>query len=125
MKVEPNLLLAIATGTALILLVLTAGTFGRPDYLFRYSMIAAGFSACYVMLNTVIESRAVAPPTPMVSTEVRTLPWAVFIPAFVLLSAAVPVILTGRDFALLVIVCTVLFGLTVRSAMRVRHDKAA
>ena len=28
--------------------------------------------------------------------------------------------LTGRDFALLVIVCTVLFGLTVRSAMRVR-----
>jgi hypothetical protein len=120
LKVEPNLLLAVATGTALVLLVLTAGTFGRPDYLFRYSVIAIGFSACYVVLNTLIESRAAAPPQPMVSREVRALPWAAFIPAFVLLSAAVPVILTGRDFALLVIVCTVLFGLTVRSAMRVR-----
>ena len=120
MKVEPNLLLAVSTGTALVLLVLTAGTFGRPDYMFRYSVIAIGFSACYVALNSMIESRAVAPPQPMVSREVRSLPWAAFIPAFVLLSAAVPVILPGRDFALLVIVCTVLFGLTVRSAMRVR-----
>ncbi|ADL01219.1 hypothetical protein [Brevundimonas subvibrioides] len=119
MKVEPNLLLAVATGTALTLLVLTAGTFGRPDYLFRYSVIAIGFSACYVALNTLIESRAVAPPAPMVSRDVRSLPWAAFIPAFMLLAAAVPVILPGRDFALLVIVCTVLFGLTVRSAMRV------
>ncbi|AQR61992.1 hypothetical protein BZG35_10300 [Brevundimonas sp. LM2] len=120
MKLEPNLLLAVATGTALILLVLTAGTFGRPDYLFRYSVIAIGFSACYVALNTVIERRAAAPPEPMVSRDVRSLPWAAFIPAFVLLSAAAPVILQGRDFALLVIVCTVFFGLTVRSAMRVR-----
>jgi len=118
--VEPNLLLAFATGTALTLLVLTAGVFGRPDFLVRYVIIAAGFSACYVAMNTWIERRAAAPPPPMIPAEVAGVPWAMTIPLLVLLAAAAPVILPGRDFALLVIIATVLFGLTVRSAMRVR-----
>jgi uncharacterized membrane protein len=42
------------------------------------------------------------------------------IPVLVLTFSAVPVILPGQDVALLVIIGTVLFGLTVRSAMRVR-----
>lgn len=121
MKVESNLLLAIATGTALILLVLTAGTYGRPDYLVRYAAIAGGFTACYVALNMLLEGRAAVPPQPLIPAAPSGPPWALFIPAFVLLAAGAPVVLPGRDFALLVIVCTVFFGLTVLSTMRVRR----
>lgn len=56
----------------------------------------------------------------MIPEKVVGLPFAMIIPMIVLVFAAVPVFLTGRDFALLVIIATVLFGLTVRSAMRVR-----
>lgn len=120
MKIEPNLVLAFSTGMALTLLVLTAGVFGRPDFLIRYAIMAVGFSACYVALNTWIERRAPVPPQPMIPERVIGLPLAMVIPLLVLTFAAVPVILPGRDVALLVIIATVLFGLTVRSAMRVR-----
>lgn len=120
MKIEPNLVLAFSTGTALTLLVLTAGVFGRPDYQLRYAIIAVVFSACYVALNTLIERRAPAPPPPMIPERVVGVPVAMVIPLIVLAFAAVPVFLPGRDFALLVIVATVLFGLTARSAMRVK-----
>lgn len=121
MRLEVNLLLAIATGFALALLVMTAGVYGRPDYLVRYAVIAVGFSASYVLLNTIIERRSAAPPKPMLPEDLIGIPWAATIPLFILTSAAVPILLPGRDFALLVIVATVLFGLTVRSAMRVRR----
>jgi hypothetical protein len=42
------------------------------------------------------------------------------IPVATLSAAAVPLILPGRDLALVIIVATVFFGLTVRSAMRAR-----
>lgn len=118
-RLEPNLLLAVSTGVALVLLVMTAGVFGRPDYLLRYCVIAVGFSACYVVMNTVIEKRAAFAPRPMILPDTPgTAVWALLIPILVLIAAAAPVILPGRDFALLVIIATVLFGLTVRSAMR-------
>jgi hypothetical protein len=120
LKVEPNVVLAFSTGTALILLVLTAGLFGRPDYQLRYALMAAVFSACYVGLNTLIERRAAASPAPMIPAHVVGVPLAMVIPLLVLSFAALPVFLPGRDFALLIIVASVLFGLTVRSAMRVR-----
>ncbi len=125
MKIEPNLLLCVSTAMALILLVLTAGVFGRPDFQVRYAVIAVGFSACYVALNTWIERRAVAPPPPMIPARVVGLPLAMAIPLLILTFAAVPVLLPGRDVALLVIIATVLFGLTVRSAMRVNNSPSA
>ncbi len=124
MKIEPNLVLAFSTGMALTLLVLTAGVFGRPDFLVRYAVIAVGFSACYVALNTFIERRAPAPPPPMIPERVVGIPIAMAIPLIVMTFAAVPVFLPGRDVALLVIIATVLFGLTVRSAMRVKRAES-
>jgi hypothetical protein len=124
-RVEPNRVLAFSTGLALTLLVLTAGVFGRPDFQIRYALIAIGFSACYVALNSWIERKAAAPPAPLIPDRVIGLPFAVVIPLVILIFAAVPVFLPGRDFALLVIIATVFFGLTVRSAMRVRRDVAA
>ncbi len=120
MKVESNLILAFSTGMALTLLVLTAGVFGRPDFLVRYVLMAIGFSALYVGLNTWLERRAAVPPPPIIPAQVVGLPLAMVIPVLVLTFSAVPVILPGQDVALLVIIGTVLFGLTVRSAMRVR-----
>lgn len=120
MKVESNLILAFSTGMALTLLVLTAGVFGRPDFLVRYVLMAIGFSALYVGLNTWLERRAAVPPPPIIPARVVGLPLAMVIPVLVLTFSAVPVILPGQDVALLVIIGTVLFGLTVRSAMRVR-----
>lgn len=120
MKTEPNLVLAFSTGMALTLLVLTAGVFGRPDFLMRYVLMAIGFSALYVGLNTWLERRAPVPPPPIIPARVIGLPLAMVIPVLVLTFSAVPVILPGQDVALLVIIGTVLFGLTVRSAMRVR-----
>ena len=117
---EPNLLLALSTGLALLLLVLTAGTYGRPEFMIRYLTMAFGFSACYVALNTLIERRSPAPPLPMIPRDVVGIPWAMVIPVATLAAAAVPVILPGRDLALVIIVATVFFGLTVRSAMRAR-----
>jgi hypothetical protein len=120
LKVESNLILAFSTGMALTLLVLTAGVFGRPDFLVRYVLMAIGFSALYVGLNTWLERRAAVPPPPIIPAQVVGLPLAMVIPVLVLTFSAVPVILPGQDVALLVIIGTVLFGLTVRSAMRVR-----
>lgn len=121
MKAEPNLVLAFSTAMALTLLVVTAGVFGRPDFLVRYAVIALGFSAGYVALNSWIERRAAAPPPPMIPERVKGFPLAMAIPALILGFAAVPVLLPGRDVALLVIIATVLFGLTARSAMRVKR----
>lgn len=114
MTVEPNRVLAFSTGMALTLPVLSAGVFGRPDFLVRYAVMAVGFSACYVALNTWIERRAPAPPPPMIPAHAVGMPLAMVIPVLVLTFAAVPVIVPGRDVALLVIIATVLFGLTVR-----------
>ena len=121
MKIESNQALAFSTGMALILLVLTAGVFGRPDFFVRYVLVAAGFSAAYVVINTLIERRAAVLPPPMIPDRVVGVPLAMAIPLLVLSFAAAPVILPGQDFALLIIIATVLFGLTVRSAMRVRR----
>ena len=124
MKVESNLILAFSTGMALTLLVLTAGVFGRPDFLERYVLMTMGFSALYVGLNTWLERRAAVPPPPIIPERVIGLPLAMIIPALVLTFSAVPVILPGQDVALLVIIGTVLFGLTVRSAMRVKRAES-
>ena len=121
MKVEPNLVLAFSTGMALTLLVLTGGVFGRPDFQVRYAVMALGFTLGYVVLNTILERRAPAPPPPMIPVRVVGIPIAMAIPVMILTFAFVPVLLPGRDVALLVIIGTVLFGVTIRSAMRVKR----
>ena len=121
MKVEPNLVLAFSTLMALTLLVLTAGVFGRPDFQVRYALMAVGFTVAYVMLNTFLERRAPVPPPPMIAARLVSIPLAMAIPVLILAFAAVPVFLPGRDVALLVIIGTVLFGVTIRSAMRVKR----
>ena len=51
-RLEPNILLAVSTGVALILLVLTASAFGEPGNTIKYVVSAVVCSAIVAGLNS-------------------------------------------------------------------------
>ncbi len=122
-RIEPNLLLAITTGIALILLVVTATAFGEPGPAWRYPLMALVGSALFVVLQRPLERWMKRPPRPpMIHAESpATAVWASIFPAIVILMAGAPVLFPGFDYGLLVIIASVFFGQTVDSVLRARR----
>jgi hypothetical protein len=119
-RIEPNILLAVSTGVALVLLVMTAALFGEPGNTAKYVISAVVCSVLFVALNGWM-ARVMNRPEPraMINTATpSTAVWAGLFPLLVIAAAVAPVFLPGHDYGLLIIVAAVWFGVTVDSAIR-------
>src|SRR5690606_1852948 len=118
-RIEPNLLMAVATAIPLILLIATATLFGTPGQLVKYLAIAIIVPAAFVPLNGMMARRMGMQRPPMIHPEAAsTAVWASLFPALIILAAGVPLVFPGHDYGLLVIIAAVFFGGTVESAVK-------
>jgi len=119
-RIEPNILLAVSTGVALILLIMTAATFGEPGNTAKYVISTVVCSVLFVALNGWMARRMNRPtPQPVIrAASPGTAAWAGLFPALVIAAAVAPVFLPGHDYGLLIIIAAVWFGVTVDSAVR-------
>ena len=123
-RLEPNLLLAISTGFALLLVVITATVYGPPIGLIRNPLLAIICAGGFVLLNPpMLRMMKIAPRPPLIHPDSRgTAAWATLFPMLVSLSAFIPVVWTGHDYGLLVIIAAVWFGATLESALKARSQ---
>jgi hypothetical protein len=121
-RLEPNLLLAVTTGFALVLVTLTASVYGAGEPL-RNLLLAVICSGGFVLLNPILMHRMKAPDRPPMihSDSPGTTAWASLFPMVVILCAAIPVFWPGPDYGLLIIIAAVWFGVTVESAIKARR----
>jgi Ca2+/Na+ antiporter len=120
-RIEPNLLLAIATGLPLLMLTLTATIYGAPGPAWRYPFLAGLYTAMFVALHRPLSKlmRMRTDRPPMIDLRApNSILWAGIFPAVVMVMAAVPYFLRGLDFGILIVLASILFGQTVRSAMK-------
>lgn len=119
-RLEPNALLAVSTGVALVLLLMTASLFGEPGNAVKYVILAVICSAAFVLLNGRM-ARIIKRPDaqPLIHPSAPgTAVWAGLFPLMVIAMACAPAFWSGHDYGLLVIIAAVIFGLTVDSAVR-------
>ena len=122
-RLEPNALLALSTGVALALLVMTASVFGEPGHTVKYVVSAVICAGAFVLLNGRMARMMKRPAVqPMIHADAPgTAVWAGLFPLMVIAMACAPVFFAGHDYGLLVIVAAVIFGLTIDSATRARR----
>ena len=121
-RIEPNLLLALATAVPLALLVATASLFGEPGHTPKYVLLAAACTVGFVVFNGMMAKRMGLQRPPMIHPEAAsTAVWASLFPLALILGAAVPVFFPGHDYGLLIIIAAVWFGVTVQSALKARQ----
>lgn len=122
-RLEPNLLLAVTTGFALLLVVMTTTVYGPPIGLIRNPLLAILCAAGFVLLNPVmLRMMKITPRPPSIHPDSPgSAAWATLFPMMVIAAAAVPVFLPGPDYGLLVIIASVFFGVTVESAIKARR----
>jgi len=121
-RLEPNLLLAITTGFALVLLTVTASVYGAGEPL-RNLLLAVICSGGFVLLNPILMRTMKSPVRPpLIHPDSRGMTaWASLFPMVVILCAAVPVFWPGPDYGLMIIIAAVWFGVTVESALKARR----
>ena len=123
-RLEPNLLLAVSTALALILVVFTTSLYGPPSAAVRNPLLAIICAGGFVLLNPRLMKMMGQPPRPpMIHPDTPgTIVWAGLFPLIVILLGAVPVFWPGPDYGLLVIVAAVMFGVTLESAIKARRQ---
>ena len=124
-RLEPNILLAVSTGVALILLLMTASAFGEPGNTVKYVVSAVSCSAIVAVLNSWMARRmGQTDLQPLIRAEAPTSAvLAGLFPLAVIFAAAVPVFFPGHDYGLMVIIAAVWFGVAVDSALRARRSR--
>ena len=121
-RIEPNLLLALATAVPLALLVATASLFGEPGNTLKYVLMAVLCSVMFVVLNGLLAKRMGTQRPPMIHPEAAsTAIWASLFPLLLILGAAIPVFFPGFDYGLLIVIGSIWFGVTVESAIKARQ----
>lgn len=123
-RLEPNLLLAVSTGFALLLVIVTTTVYGPPAALIRNPLLAIICAGGFVLLNPVmLRMMKITPRPPLIHPDSRgTAAWASLFPMLVSLSAALPVFWPGPDYGLLVLVGAVWFGATAESALKAHRQ---
>jgi len=123
MRLEPNALLAVTTGCSLGVLIGSAAIFGAPGLLLKYVIIAVIVTAAFPPLNAIMRRRMGLPTTKIITLESeRSAMWATLYPAMITLLAIVPLIFSGRDYGILIIVGAGWFGGTISSALLERKE---
>lgn len=120
-RLEPNLVLAASTVLALALLISTAALFGEPGGAVKYPIIALICVVLFVIGNGMMAARMNRVSPPMISLEnPATALFAGGFPIVVMLFAAIPLIWSGHDYGLLIIIASVMAGVTIESALKAR-----
>lgn len=120
-RLEPNLLLALTCVTTLALLMLTATVFGLPGGAIKYPLMAAICIIAFIIGNGLMQRQMKRTTPPMISHDnPRSAAWAGFFPMLLMIFAGVPVFWSGHDYGLLVIIASVMTGLTIESAIKAR-----
>ena len=121
-RFEPNLLLAVSTACALVLVLLTIHVFGAPGQDLRNILLVVICTGGFVLLNPVLlRLMKITPRPPLIHADSpATLLWAALFPAAIILAATVPLFWPGQDYGLLVLVAAIWFGATVESALKAR-----
>ena len=121
-RLEPNLLLAVTTGFALVLVTLTVSVYGAGEPL-RNLVLAVICAAGFVLLNPILMRTMKSPPRPpLIHPDSRGMTaLAGLFPMVVIVCAAIPVFWPGPDYGLLIIIAAVWFGVTVESALKARR----
>ncbi|QDH73587.1 hypothetical protein [Brevundimonas sp. M20] len=124
-RIEPNLLLAISTASALILVLATIHLFGAPGQDLRNILLVIICTGGFVLLNPImLKMMKIAPRPPLIHPDSpSTMLWAALFPMAIILAAAVPVFWPGQDYGLLVLIAAVWFGATVESALKVLRPR--
>lgn len=119
-RLEPNLLLALSTSLALVLVVVTTSFYGETPQFLRNAVLALVCTAGFVWLNPMLQRRMKQKPRPPMidRSSPGTAAWAGLFPLFVIAAAAVPIFWPGHDYGLLVIIAAVWTGVTVESALK-------
>jgi hypothetical protein len=118
-RLDANQLLALSTGCALIVLVLSAVVNAPEGKAVRYPILAGVCSVAYVVLNAFWARRTGIRRPPMVHPDnPGTAVWSSLFPLAILISAAIPFLFPGVDFGLLVIIGAIFFGVTMESAIK-------
>lgn len=122
-RLEPNLLLALTTGIALLLVIITATVYGPPVGLIRNPLVAILSAGGFVLLNPMLlRIMKINPRPPLIHPDAPgTAVWATLFPLMVIIAAAVPVFWPGPDYGLLVLIAAIWFGATVESALKARR----
>lgn len=122
-RLEPNLLLAVSTAFALILVLLTTSIYGLPGNALRNVLLAVICAGGFVLLNPMLMRMMKMPPRPpMIHPDSPgTVLWAGLFPMIVLISAALPIFWPDRDYGLLVLIAAIWFGVTAESAIKARR----
>ncbi|GAA0869919.1 hypothetical protein GCM10009116_17550 [Brevundimonas basaltis] len=124
-RLEPNLLLALSTTLALVLVLVTSTFYGAEPRLLRNAFLAVASTAGFVWLNPMLQRRMKqAPRPPMIHRDAPgTAVWAGLFPLFVIFAAAVPIFWPGHDYGLLIIIAGVWTGVTIESALKVLRPR--
>ena len=119
-RLDPNLLLALSTSLALVLVVVTSSFYGAEPQLLRNAFLAVACAAGFVLLNPLLQRRMnQRPRPPMIDrSSPGTAVWAGLFPLFVIAAAAVPIFWPGHDYGLLIIIAAVWTGVTIESALK-------
>lgn len=121
-RLEPNVLLAVSTLIALTLLIATGALFGAAGGAIKYPVIAVICVVAFVIGNGMMARRLGRVTPPMINLDTpATAAWAGGFPVVVMLFAAIPMIWSGHDYGLLVIIASVMAGVTIESALKVRR----
>lgn len=120
MRSEPtaagvNLLLAVATGIALLLLTASATVFATPEPVWRYGATMLAVTGLYLGFSQAFRRWLPAPTPLVVQGAPVTLALAATFPLVIILMAFGPLLWARIDYGLPIIIGAVLFGLTVRS----------
>lgn len=117
-RLDANVLLAVTTLSSFVLLIMTATVFATPEPLWRYGLMGLITVVAYCLASPVLERMLGREAQPLVSPEApSSLAWSAIYPGVILLAALAPIVWSGIDYGLAVIVAGVWFGTTLRSAM--------
>jgi len=122
-RIEPNLLLAVSTVIALTLLIVTGAVFGAAGGAIKYPIIAVICVVAFLIGNGMLAGRTGRVTPPLINLDTpATAAWAGAFPMIVMAFAVVPLVWTGHDYGLLIIIASVIAGVTVESALKARRS---
>lgn len=121
-RVEPNLLLAVATAFPFVLVLFSASVYGPEGSWLRYLIVAVLVIAAFLPLHALMNRKMGWERPPLIYPGApSTVVWAGLFPLMIMILSAVPLFWPGRDLGLLIIIASLWFAVTLESAFKARR----